>query len=132
MHLVGCGGSGQKLTLAPVTGKCFVQDKPAVNAQVIFHPVNRTAEWEGAFNPHGTVQADGGFQLSTYRPNDGAPPGEYKVQITWYHNEKSKSQDPESSSGATDRLGGRYSAEKTTLKAVVNADQPVLEPFDLK
>jgi hypothetical protein len=129
--IAGCGGSGQKMTLVPVTGKCLFKGKPAVNAQIIFHPLSRTAEWEGAYNPHGTVQSDGSFQVSTYKPNDGAPAGEYKIQITWFHNPNSKSQDPESSSAAVDRLGDQYSAEKTPLKITVSADQPALEPFQL-
>jgi hypothetical protein len=31
--------------------------------------------------PRGEIQADGSYQLSTYRPGDGAPPGTYRVLV---------------------------------------------------
>jgi hypothetical protein len=33
--------------------------------------------------PRGRVKADGSFAIGTYTPEDGAPPGAYKVIIVW-------------------------------------------------
>ena len=36
-----------------------------------------------SLRPRSTSGSDGTFQITTYEPGDGAPPGEYAVGITW-------------------------------------------------
>ncbi len=64
----------------PVRGKVFFQGCPATNAVVEFRiqePGKRIFWWGD-----GVVRPDGSFVLSTFKANDGAPEGRYKVVIT--------------------------------------------------
>jgi hypothetical protein len=91
---------------------------------VIFVPISGEPEFlrERQFS---RTNADGKFELRTFRPGDGAPAGEYKVTVSW-------SGPPSADGSATDRLRGRYATpEKTELTATV-ADAPnELQPFEL-
>src|SRR5256885_5200130 len=69
----GCGPS-----LQPVRGKVSLPDgKPAAGSQVVFE-----SEQEGKkVSARGDVREDGSYELSTFKPGDGVPPGKYKVQV---------------------------------------------------
>ena len=67
--------------LYPAEGKLLVDAKPAAGA-VVFLYGDDVGERKAA-RPHGTVGADGTFHLSTYQPEDGAPPGKYRVAVFW-------------------------------------------------
>ena len=69
----GCGPG-----LATVRGKVTLPDgKPAAGSQVVFE-----SEQDGKkISARGDVQDDGSFELSTFKPGDGVPPGKYKVQV---------------------------------------------------
>jgi hypothetical protein len=71
--LAGCGAG-----LQPVHGKVTLADgKPAANSQVVFE-----SEQEGTkVSARGDVREDGSYELSTYKPGDGVPPGKYRVQV---------------------------------------------------
>jgi len=64
--------------MAPVHGKVTLGDgKPAAGSQVVFE-----SDQEGKkVTARGDVQPDGSFELSTFKPGDGVPPGKYKVQV---------------------------------------------------
>jgi hypothetical protein len=69
----GCGGAG----LVKVKGVVTLDGKPLSSATISFIPI------AGAGRPaSGLSDADGNFQLTTHRTNDGAAPGEYKVTVT--------------------------------------------------
>jgi hypothetical protein len=72
------------------------------------------------------VGADGTFQLGTYKRNDGAPPGEYDVTVTW-----TKPLIP----GEPDEMSlvpPRYLTPQTSkLHAQVKAEVNDLPPFNL-
>jgi len=125
----GCGASGeQRKPTFPVKGEVFVGGKPAVRAQVIFHPV--TDLGPNVPRPTGEVAADGSFSLSTYTANDGAPAGEYTVTVSWPQGSSTIGGDAES---GEDRLGGRFNNPKTSaLKAKVNDGPTTIPPFQLK
>ena len=79
----GCGKKeeAERLPLYPVEGKVYFATRPAANAHVWLHPVEK-----GDLicpRPHGLVQQDGSFKLSTYDKEDGAPAGAYRATITW-------------------------------------------------
>jgi hypothetical protein len=71
----GCGRSG----LYPVKGKVVFPDgTPLTAGTVEFGPVEK----EAMLAPRGEIRADGTFRASTYAEGDGAPPGQYRVQVT--------------------------------------------------
>jgi tetratricopeptide (TPR) repeat protein len=77
-HLRGSG----RVRVYPAQGKAEYEGKPLANATVFLHPV-------GVKNPvyprpRAVVQEDGSFALGTYRKDDGAPAGEYKVTVQWF------------------------------------------------
>jgi hypothetical protein len=75
-----CSGGGER-PVYPVKGKVFAKGKAAHRAIVWFHPEGGAKSKSTL--PHGVVEADGSFQVSTYGKNDGAPPGRYKVTVIW-------------------------------------------------
>lgn len=64
----------------PVEGKAFFDGVPMVGATVTLTSDKGPAKGVRAY---GVVEADGSFQLTTYKGFDGAPAGEYQVAVTW-------------------------------------------------
>jgi hypothetical protein len=77
--LLGVSCSGHK-RVYPVSGKVLMDGKPAANAQVALHPLDEKAE---RVLPQGQAGPDGTFRLTSYRFEDGAPPGRYAVTVFW-------------------------------------------------
>ena len=71
----GCGRGGKKPV--PVKGTVTLDGKPVSLALVMFVP-----QKEGGMMAHGVTNHDGEFELTTYKPNDGALPGDYNVTVT--------------------------------------------------
>jgi hypothetical protein len=69
----GCGGN-----LQPVRGKVTLPDgSPAAGSLVVVE-----SEIDGkTISARGDVQTDGTYELSTYQPGDGVPPGKYRVLV---------------------------------------------------
>jgi hypothetical protein len=75
LGLGGCGKSG----IYPVEGKVVWKDgKPAKELAGCLVTFNQA---EKRTSSTGTIQADGGFRLTTTKPDDGAPAGEHQVLI---------------------------------------------------
>ena len=70
--VVGCGGSKP----VAVKGIVTLDDKPLARASVLF-----IAQDPGGRDATGFTDADGAFQLTTFRPKDGAMPGSYKITV---------------------------------------------------
>jgi hypothetical protein len=69
----GCGGG-----LQPVRGKVTLEDgSPVTKGMVVFESLDS----EKPITARGDIQADGSYELSTYRAGDGARPGKYRVLI---------------------------------------------------
>jgi hypothetical protein len=83
--LAGC--SIPQEPVFPVKGEVFYEGKPAVGAVVFFHPLNAgIADSQNPASdprPTGRVQENGSFELTTYKTNDGAPTGSYRVGVVW-------------------------------------------------
>jgi hypothetical protein len=76
-------GSSGRLRVYPASGKVEFVGKPLANASIFLHPVGvKAANFP---RPRAVVGADGTFVLGTYRKDDGAPPGDYKVTVQWFH-----------------------------------------------
>jgi hypothetical protein len=122
--LLACGCSS-KVKTAPVTGQVFLDEKPAANATVTFHPVGVSA---GAVRPTGRVDSDGMFHLTTYTADDGAPVGEYLVTIVRFNTIDS----PGRSRSVVNELPERYAKPETSeLTATVTRGGVQIEPFKL-
>lgn len=68
----GCGRGG----VVPVTGRVtLVGGAPVAGATVVFE--NR----EKRQSASGRTDADGRFRLTTFKVNDGAPPGTYRISV---------------------------------------------------
>lgn len=118
--LGGCGEGWQAKTY-PAAGKLTINGQPAQGALVQLIPRGAAPD-ERNSRPWGMVGADGTFQLSTYEPGSGAPPGEYGLTLAW----------PVDASvlGSPDRLGGKYAQggpalPTVTLKAEPNQIPPI-------
>ena len=110
----GCGTSSLQDGIYPVMGKVLLADgKPAAFATIVFHP----AKPDGV-KPHGSVGADGSFQLTTYAGNDGAPAGSYRVTVElWLAGKDGET--------ATSRLPAKYAQPATSgLTATIGTGKP--------
>lgn len=72
----------ENAVIYPVEGTLFVEGKPAVGAQVIFHPVEEFSE--STCRAIAVVGADGRFTLRTLDNRHGAPAGKFAVTVAWH------------------------------------------------
>jgi hypothetical protein len=122
--LVSCSGSkyGDHPPY-PVSGQVLVNGQPAQGAAVVLRHID---DWgEKTIVPIGWTDEEGRFDLSTYAVKDGAPAGEYKVEIAWPAYKKGRNIGP-------DKLGGKFSnPDKSGLTVRVQEKTNVLAPFEL-
>ena len=80
VSLIGCGGSGAKLSTVKVTGIVTLDGAPVADASLIFVP---KTQGQG-HSASGRTDADGRYQLTTPdgKAGAGTTPGEYRVAIT--------------------------------------------------
>jgi hypothetical protein len=100
--VAGCGGR-----LYPVRGKVTFEDgTPLSKGTVVFESIGG----EKAITARGAIQPGGSYQLSTYKPGDGAPAGKYRVlvapmvDLSSYHPERDVDFDPRFSAFNTSGL----------------------------
>lgn len=76
----------------PVRGKVVIEGEIASGAFVVFHPVHDNKkeaapasadEAQPHAMPSGVADNNGNFELTSFRPKDGAPAGEYVVTLQW-------------------------------------------------
>lgn len=75
MLLIGCGGGTRS-----VRGVVTLEGAPVAGATVLFMPDNPDGP-DGRRPASGFTSTDGTFRLTTYKENDGALPGKYRVVI---------------------------------------------------
>lgn len=104
----------------PVHGQVFDKNnKPAVGALVIFHPVDLSDPNAG--KPLAHVDEKGDFALTTYEKNDGGPEGEYIITIQW----RESSTNPfGANKEGPDRLQGKFNNPKTSKLRFKISNQP--------
>ena len=71
--ITGCSKSG----LVQVEGIVVLDNQPVPEATVLFIPEGGTGQ-----PAQGMTDENGKFQLTTFKENDGALPGDYKVTVT--------------------------------------------------
>jgi hypothetical protein len=72
--LPGCSSTNK---LIDVEGVVLLDNEPVAEATVLFIPDGGTGQ-----PAHGMTDENGKFQLTTFKDNDGALPGSYKVTVT--------------------------------------------------
>jgi hypothetical protein len=116
LFTASCGDQSNRLKLYAVHGRVLCDEAPVAGARVIFHPDNTLPNMPNF--PGGRTDADGHFQLTTIKTNDGAPAGTYKVLVIWPAKPGRGDRSGEGEAG--DRLEGRYGTpEATPLSAEV-------------
>ena len=102
---------------------------PPEGAFVVFKPVKEMPQLQKTGgNPRGTVGKDGKFKLTTHRPDDGAPVGEYEIIITWHRPNEGEGDD------GPDLLRGRYRdpAKSRLPRMIVKEGSNELPPIKLR
>jgi hypothetical protein len=103
--------------------------QPLADATVLFHPVAPFPTDASKILPRAVVNEDGVFQVTTYRADDGAPVGEYKVTVSW--------RGPTASVGGDDdtrpeKIPVRFrSPLRSTLKAEIKEGANALPSWDV-
>jgi hypothetical protein len=114
--VAGCSSGGP----VKVKGTVTLDGKPFPGASVTFIPAA-----EGGRSATGLTRADGSFELTTFKPEDGALPGEYKITVLYVEPDKSgeagdpSKMDPKDMKSFFSRLSpqGRARAEAKERKA---------------
>jgi tetratricopeptide (TPR) repeat protein len=72
-------GNSRHYSVYPATGSLMLEGKPLAKATLVLFPLNPEAEDHP--RPKAESGPDGTFKLETYEKGDGAPAGEYAVQV---------------------------------------------------
>ncbi len=128
--LASCGRRDGEMELFRTSGELFYQGQPAVGARLAFWPEQEEPidRWPSGY-PRAIVDEHGKFVVETLAPEDGCPPGEYTLLVTW---PAAPDGSEHGDSETIDRLGGRYAIrESSTLKAKVEARPTELGRYDI-
>lgn len=130
----GCGDPpAVEVPVHPARGNVLFRGKPVAGGAIYLHAVQSASQ---AFpKPHARIAADGTFQLSTYRENDGAPPGEYTVTVSWRVPVNKQAADElkeEDWDQGREQLPARYqNPQKSGLRITITPGQNELPPLRL-
>lgn len=111
----------------PVSGTVTYNGEGPIGAHVTLHKLPLAKDsWDAIF-PRGRIEQDGSFQIQTFNEDDGAPPGEYAVTLSW-----KGFADPTIRPGV-DRWKGKYDNPRKPLQTISVVDSEVLmSPIELK
>jgi hypothetical protein len=123
-----CGCSSTKSKPIPVAGKILFEGEPLAQAQVVLVPVD-AADKADAPRPAGVTDAQGRFELTTYKQKDGAPEGEYLVLVQYHPIVQRPGQDAEVGPNA---LPARYAdPRQSPLRVTVSKGASELKPLEI-
>ena len=131
VSMTGCSDAGKPYV--PARGQVLVGGKPAEGVLVTLVPTS--GDDDPGARPAGTVAADGSFSVASYdaaarKSHPGAPPGEYKVVLTWFPPAGLGTLDP--NVAQVDKLGGRYrDPARSQFRVVVKETPTEFEPIRL-
>ncbi|OJW20876.1 MAG: hypothetical protein BGO49_29140 [Planctomycetales bacterium 71-10] len=80
LAVLGCGEPGPP-PLAKVHGKVTYHGEPLKTGRVLFIPVAPKPDGTRDYPAGGSIGEDGGYELTTVEPGDGAAIGEHKVAV---------------------------------------------------
>jgi len=124
----GCGGGGNQLETAEVTGKVTYKGEPLHIGSVLFTPAG------GGPSAQANIDRNGYYTLGTYALDDGAVLGKHQVMIVASTSPGGTGlpDDPISNTGSVSLIPDIYSdPQNSGLKADVKAGENVIN-FDLK
>jgi hypothetical protein len=124
--VAGCGESGERIPVYPVSGQVVYDGKPAAGVQVYFVPTSAPMVPRIPSNPHAVTGPDGRFKITTYDENDGAPEGGYQVLLIW------PEVVTESEESTKDKLFGWFDGAHTKLKIDVKTGSNEMPPIAIK
>ncbi len=107
----------------PAKGKLLINGEPAKGAGIFLYYNGDTGG--RSVVPQGWTVDDGGFVLSTFGVNDGAPAGEYRVAVKWPAHRKGPGLGP-------DKLGGKFAKPDSSGLTARIEKGPTELSFDLK
>ena len=128
----GCGASEDPNSreVFPTFGLVTYKGKPIPDATVRLHPVNPPADGKPVYSSRGRVDETGFFAISTYRSGDGAPPGDYRVSISWLGPLKGVSEDEEDK--LKERLPHKYTlADASGIQVTIMEGDNILREIAL-
>jgi len=130
--LTGCRSAKLPRTL-PVQGKVTWRGQPLSQGMVAFSPARLGEAGQPSRPAMGKIGPDGTYRLSSFRENDGAMPGEYRVTVVSYY--ASEPGPDDSFKPAVSRIPIRYGdPEKSGLNFTVPSDArgPVVYNIDVQ
>jgi len=101
--------------------------KPLSEAKLVFHPVHELPADASKFLPRARTKDDGTFTVSTYADDDGAPPGEYWVTVSWRGNEPNLRNEEEA-----EQVPMEYRNRSTKLRCKIEEGENTIPPFEIK
>jgi hypothetical protein len=112
----------------PVSGQVTIGGKPAAGADLRFYETR--GRTPGLSRPYATTDAEGCFVVSTYGMHDGAPPGEYRVAVSWKGPLDSIS--PDQRDAMPERLPARFADPSTSgIQVRIVRGQNLLETIQI-
>jgi hypothetical protein len=122
----GTGCSSDRVPLHSVRGQILYNNRPVARAMVIFHPLGEYPE--KLPRPIAYTDAEGRFRMTTDRPGDGVPAGEYAVTVEL----REKTRTGVEKVRGRNLLPDRYSKpESTKLRCRVQEGPNELPPMNL-
>ena len=111
-------------------GRVLYGENPVANARITFVPIEAPKPPDIPAYPAGRTDAEGRFLLSTFKKDDGAPAGKYKVLVVWPKTLGRSDGSGEGEEG--DRFEGRYSTlEVSPIEVEIKPEKNDLPPFVL-
>jgi hypothetical protein len=131
LFLIGCDETSEpnnRLATIPVKGIVRLDGKPLAGARIVLHSLE---EREGIPRPVAKSDANGAFELRTYRAGDGAPQGNYRATISCRGPFAGKEEDREEL--GPELVPSRYvSVHSSDIAVAVFGTSVELKPWDLK
>lgn len=75
LTIVSCGCGSDAPKTVPVTGKVTYNGQPVTSGTIMLVPQ------DSGYGATGQIQKDGTFELTSFKPGDGAAPGNYSVTV---------------------------------------------------
>ena len=122
-----CSCSSKGPRLYSVTGNVRINGEPAKDVNIMFTPVTPQEGVTEPLSPSAVTGDDGSFTLTSFKPGDGAPAGDYQITVSYPMSRFNKHLN------GIDRLKGKFANPKTSgLTAKVEPKSNELPPFELK
>jgi hypothetical protein len=117
--VLSCAKTPDQLPVYSVKGRVLYEGRPAAGAVVVLHSTDEAVK---ACRPHGRADANGDFELTTYRTGDGAPAAAYVVTVQWKRSEDH----PEQGADLLPPGYGDPSTSKLTVTVIPGPNEPLV------